>query len=148
MKTVVIGADHAGVVQKNAFLPLLASLGYRVVDVGAVSVDPNDDYPDIAAALALEVSKRGCLGILLCGSGAGMCIAANKVRGIRAAQAWTPAVAKLLREDNDANVLCVSARTLSFVKNSAIVKTFLSTNFSRLARHTRRVKKIATLETV
>lgn len=143
-----IGADHAGFKLKaklEAWLRTVSAGKHRVLDVGTES-EESVDYPDFAAAVARAVSrKRVTKGILLCGTGIGMSMAANKVRGVRAAVAWNPVVAALTAEHNDANVLCLPARFLTFSKAKAIITAFLKTRFAG-GRHLRRVKKIQKLD--
>ncbi len=147
MKHVFLGADHAGFKLKNEIKQSLESKGYLVHDLGAHTLDENDDYPEFAAAAAHAVSesKQGT-GILFCGSGQGMCIAANKIKGVRAVSALTIRDVKLARQHVNANVLCLSGWELSKVKASQLVRVWLETPFSEAARHNRRIKKIARLE--
>ena len=142
---VAVGADHAGVTLKTRVTRLLDErhLDYR--DFGASSED-SVDYPDYAASVAHSVaSGEFDVGILICGSGVGMAIAANKVRGIRAAPVTTPEASRLARQHNDANVLALGARVLEPDQALAIVETFLATPFEG-GRHQRRVNKIAAIE--
>ena len=139
-----IGSDHAGYRLKGQLANWLRTPqggGHRILDVGTGSED-SCDYPDFAEAVATAVAhKRAAKGILLCGTGIGMAIAANKVRGIRAAVVWSPEVAGLAAEHNGANVICLPARFLNLKKAQKIIKTFLSTPFGG-GRHARRVRKI------
>ena len=136
-----IGADHAGFALKEVLKAELQRLGYEPRDVGAHSVD-SVDYPDYAHQVAGAVEHgEARRGILLCGTGLGMSYAANRHPGVRAAVAWTPEVAKLAREHNDANVLVLPARFLSEQDGVAILKTWLETPFEG-GRHERRVAKI------
>ena len=138
-----IGADHAGFAMKERLVAELKKLGYDPIDLGTNSPD-STDYPDYAHPVAHQVetgeAKRG---ILLCGTGLGMSYAANRHHGVRAAVAWTPEVAKLAREHNDANVLVLPARFVSDDDSVAILKTWLETPFEG-GRHQRRVAKIET----
>ena len=138
-----IGADHAGFAMKERLVVELKKLGYDPIDLGTNSPD-STDYPDYAHPVAHQVetgeAKRG---ILLCGTGLGMSYAANRHHGVRAAVAWTPEVAKLAREHNDANVLVLPARFVSDDDSVAILKTWLDTPFEG-GRHQRRVAKIET----
>ena len=124
-----IGADHAGFAMKERLVAELKKLGYDPIDLGTNSPD-STDYPDYAHPVAHQVetgeAKRG---ILLCGTGLGMSYAANRHHGVRAAVAWTPEVAKLAREHNDANVLVLPARFVSDDDSVAILKTWLDTPF-------------------
>jgi len=146
---VVIGNDHAGHATKQTIIKLLAKNNYTILDVGGFSPDVSDDYPDYAAEVAKTVAsdKTGMTkGILICGSGTGMVIAANKVRGIRAAFSFDKHSAIMARHDNDANVLCL--RGLNFPANTSaqLALLFLKTSFSGIDRHKRRVKKVMALE--
>ena len=145
---VFIGADHAGFRLKEAVAAHLAKRGYDVEDGGDKQLDPADDYPHFAYTVTTKVlgSEDGeARGILLCGSGQGMCIAANRVRGIRAALCWSEEIARETRTDNDSNVLCIPARTLSTEEAFIIIDTWLETPFSGAARHVRRIKEIEEL---
>lgn len=144
---IAIGADHAGFSAKERLKQFLSKKKFAVADCGAHSFKKTDDYPDIARSVADAVIKKNVrFGILLCGSGQGMCIAANKKAGIRAVVAWNTASAKTARQDDDANVLCLPARLLHIRSLERITATWLETSFSGRARHTRRIKKIEKLE--
>lgn len=136
-----IGADHAGVELKSRLVAELRRLGYEPEDVGTFSSD-SVDYPDFAHAVASKV-ERGDVrrGVLLCGTGLGMSYAANRHHGVRAAVAWTPEIAQLAREHNDANVLVVPARFVSEEDALRILAAWLETSFAG-GRHQRRVTKI------
>jgi len=144
-KTVHIGADHAGFMLKEHLKKFLQKKGYTMKDLGAHKLIKGDDYPDYAEKVAKAV-QRGGKGILLCGSAEGICIAANKFRKIRAVPVWTLQNAKLSRQDNDANILCLSGWELPKKKAEQIALTWLKTPFSGEKRHVRRIKKIARLE--
>jgi ribose 5-phosphate isomerase B len=138
-----IGADHAGFAMKERLVAELKKLGYDPIDLGTNSPD-STDYPDYAHPVAQQVeSGEAKRGILLCGTGLGMSYAANRHHGVRAAVAWTPEVAKLAREHNDANVLVLPARFVSDEEGLSILKTWLDTPFEG-GRHQRRVAKIET----
>src|ERR1700677_4986983 len=108
---IFIGADHAGFELKNALREHLEHTGYEVEDVGALTLDDDDDYPKYAFLLATKVlSEDGAQGVLICGSGQGMSIAANRVRGIRAGVAWNEDSAQLAKTDDDCNVLVLPAK--------------------------------------
>ncbi len=142
MRTVLIGSDHAGYRLKEALKAYLQEQGYRVEDVGVYSESPAD-YPDVAHALTARLTELPeALGVLICGTGIGMCIAANKRRGIRAAHASDPVSAALARAHNDANVLCMGARIVGEELAKGIVAAFLQTPFSAEPRHQRRVAKL------
>jgi len=124
---------------------LLASLGQEVIDVGTDDAEPVD-YPDIAAAVALRVSRKEVdRGILICGSGLGMCIAANKFPGVRAAPCHDDLTAEISRRHNDLNVLCLSGDILGERLVDRLVRIWLNTEFEG-GRHARRIQKVANLE--
>lgn len=142
---VALGADHAGYEEKERLKPVLKELGIEFEDFGAVSTD-SVDYPDFAAKVARKVADGEFdQGLLVCGSGTGMAIAANKVHGVRAAVAWNEETARLAREHNDANVLSVGARTTPESEIPKIVRAWFETKFAG-GRHQRRVEKIRELE--
>jgi ribose 5-phosphate isomerase B len=142
---VALASDHAGYKEKERLKPLLAELGLEVEDFGAVS-EESVDYPDYARRVA-EAVARGAAeqGILVCGSGTGMAISANKVAGVRAAVAWSEEVARLARQHNDANVLALGARTTPAEEIPKIVRTWFETEFEA-GRHAARVEKIGQIE--
>jgi ribose 5-phosphate isomerase B len=146
MKTVYIGADHAGFKLKQELKKFLDQQGYKAMDVGAFELDPADDYPVYAYKAAKAVSKNKAMGILVCGSAEGVCIAANKVKGIRAVAVWTLRNARLSREHNDANILCLSGWEVSPASAKKIVKAWLETGFSGQERHKRRLEEIRRIE--
>jgi ribose 5-phosphate isomerase B len=140
-----IGADHAGFELKEKLKQSLKAKGYDVTDEGTNGPE-SVDYPDFAAKVAHDVAeKRADMGVLVCGSGVGMAIAANKVHGIRAANVSSEVEAQLSREHNNANVVAVGARFLSTEQAEKLVDTFLKAKFAG-GRHERRVEKIAELE--
>ena len=140
-----IAADHAGFEEKQLLVGFLTSLGYEVVDRGPDN-DDRVDYPDFAALVANDVATGAAdRGVLVCGTGIGMAVAANKVNGIRAANVTTPEFAALAREHNNANIVTVSGRFVDDETNRAIVKTFMETDFAG-GRHEGRVAKIMALE--
>jgi ribose 5-phosphate isomerase B len=142
---VAIGSDHAGYPAKEKIKQLLKNLGIEFTDLGTDS-DSSVDYPDFGAAVGREVAAgRASSGIVVCGSGIGIAIAANKVDGIRAAQAWNELTARLAREHNDANVLAIGARVLSDSEIEAIVKSWFSANYEG-GRHQMRIDKITAIE--
>jgi ribose 5-phosphate isomerase B len=144
-QTIHLGADHAGFELKEHLKKYLQKKGYNIIDHGAKKLNKKDDYPVYAAKVAKSVQKKG-MGILICGSAEGICIAANKIKGIRAVPVWTLQNAKLSRQHNDANVLCLSGWELSKKKAEQIALTWLKTSFSKEARHIRRLKEIKRLE--
>ena len=136
-----IGSDHAGVALKQRLVEELRTLGFDPEDVGTHS-DASVDYPDFAHVVARRVAGGTVRrGVLLCGTGLGMSYAANRHAGVRAAVAWTPEVARLAREHNDANVLVLPARFLDEPAGVAILRTWLTTPFEG-GRHARRVAAI------
>lgn len=142
---ILIASDHAGVRLKKRLVENLGKT-YTLQDLGPVSED-RVDYPDFAAKLAQEVGKDpATLGILICGSGIGMSIAANKFAGVRAAVVENPVGARLSREHNDANVLCLGARFLGEEYAEEIARVWLATPYSQDARHTARIAKITKSE--
>jgi ribose 5-phosphate isomerase B len=145
---VFLGADHAGFDLKQKVMAHLVKAGYDVEDEGDRQLDPADDYPQFAYTVTTKVlgdENNNVRGILLCGSGQGMCIAANRVRGIRAALCWSEDIARETRNDNDSNVLCIPARVLSEEDALRIVDIWLETPFSGAARHARRIHEIEEL---
>lgn len=142
---VAIGSDHAGFEQKERLKSHLKEQGHQVLDLGTGS-DASVDYPDFALAVGRAVaSGEADYGVLVCGTGIGMAIAANKVAGVRAANVTDPAFARLARQHNDANVVAVSGRFVPEEVNREIVDVFLSTPFEG-GRHARRVSKIGDAE--
>jgi len=138
---ILIGSDHAGLELKHHLKELLKADGHNVTDKGT-HVKESVDYPDYAHAVATAVAgEEGSLGIVICGSGNGVNISANRHRGIRSALAWNPEVAALAREHNDANILALPARFITEAQADAIVTAFLSARFEG-GRHLRRVQKI------
>jgi ribose 5-phosphate isomerase B len=143
---IAIGSDHRGYEAKRRILPVLQKkLGHEVLDVGTHGRE-SVDYPDFAFAVALAVSEKAAdRGILICGTGIGMCIAANKVPGVRAAPCHDSITAEMSRRHNDANVLCLSADLLGEDLIERMVRTWLETPFES-GRHARRVEKITRFE--
>jgi len=141
---VYIGSDHAGFELKTHLVEHLSGLGHEVVDVGAPSYDPEDDYPPYCVEAARRtVDDEGSLGIVIGGSGNGEQIAANKVPGCRAALAWSTETASLARQHNDAQVVGIGARMHTTDQATEIVQTFLATPFSEGERHKRRIALLA-----
>ena len=142
---IAIGSDHAGFERKKEVIAFLSKTGHKVVDVGCYS-EESCDYPDYARKVARAVSlSRVERGILVCGTGIGMCMAANKFQGVRAAVCWNPKSAALASEHNQANVLCLSGRLVPPVTIPKIVQAWLKTPFAG-GRHLRRIKKIGQFE--
>ncbi len=144
MNKIYIGADHGGFELKEQIIGYLTDLGYEVKDVGVFNTE-SVDYPDYANEVAQKVIVDNCLGILICGTGVGMAIAANKIKGIRAANISDVFSAKMLRAHNNGNILCLGARTVGLELHKEIVNAFLSADFEG-DRHQRRVDKIVALE--
>ena len=136
---IIIGSDHGGFALKQQLIDYLTQKGVRFVDKGTFTED-SVDYPDIAQAVCDEIGD-GDLGVLICGTGIGISIAANKHAGIRAALCCTEYSAKMAREHNDANVLCLGGRVIGVETAKAILDEFLSSSFSG-GRHLNRVSKI------
>lgn len=142
---VALASDHAGYSEKERLKPLLSELGVEVEDLGTVSED-SVDYPDYARKVAEEVASGNAdQGVVVCGSGTGMAISANKVPGIRAAVAWSEETARVARQHNDANVLAIGARTTPHEHIPAIVKAWFNAQFDG-GRHADRIKKISEIE--
>ncbi len=144
-KKIAIGADHAGFEEKEKVKKVLDKLGVEYEDVGTFSTD-SVDYPDFAEKVGEKIeSGESEKGILLCGSGIGVAMAANKMHGVRAAQAWNEETARLSRQHNNANVLTIGARVIPENEIPKIVKAWLETDFEG-GRHAGRVEKMMELE--
>ena len=144
---VVIGADHGGYPLKAALVALLESLGNDVVDAGAHGFDPADDYPDFAKAVAERVARSDAdRGIVVCGSGVGASVAANKVKGVRAAVCHDVYSAHQGVEHDDMNVLCLGARIVGEEVAKELVAAFVAAEFSGEERHRRRLDKVLAME--
>lgn len=142
---IAIGADHAGFEVKEQIKKQLEEMNLEVEDLGTNSLD-SVDYPDYGAAVGREVaSGKADEGIIVCGSGIGIAIAANKVHGVRAAQAWNEETARLARQHNDANVLSIGARVTPEAEIPKIVQAWFDAKFEG-GRHAGRVAKISKLE--
>lgn len=142
MTTIALGSDHAGFAMKEDIKAWLQEQGYTVTDFGTDS-EASCDYPEFAHAVAYAVteSKADC-GILVCGTGIGMSMAANKVEGIRAAVVGDAFSAQATREHNDANILCMGARVIDLEKAKEFTRIFLTTPFSQGENHIRRIGKL------
>jgi ribose 5-phosphate isomerase B len=144
---VAFASDHAGWPLRARVLDELAAGGHEVVDVGTPEPVPGDDYPDVAAAVAGAITTgRAERGILVCGSGVGACVAANKVVGIRAAMCHDSFSARQGVEDDNMNVMCLGARVIGAELAADLVGDFLAARFSGAERHRRRLGKIAAME--
>lgn len=142
---IVIGSDHRGFVAKEQVKAIITQSGHQYIDVGTKDNSPAD-YPDIAYMAAMAVSKgEADRAILICGTGIGMCIAANKVKGIRAALCHDELTAQISRHHNDSNVLCLSGDMTGEVLLRKIVEAWLTTDFQG-GRHQRRINKISAIE--
>ena len=142
-----IAADHAGFELKQFLIAHLEEQGHDVVDHGAHRYDAQDDYPEFCFSAAEAVAREsGSLGVVIGGSGNGEQIASNKVPGIRASLAYTPEIASLTRQHNDANVIGIGARMHTHEEATAIVEAFLAEPFSGDARHQRRINKLTAYE--
>jgi len=145
---IYLGADHRGYQLKEELKNYLRSRNYEAVDLGASQYDAEDDYPDFAKLVGEKVSAdpNNSRGILICGSGAGVAIAANKLKGVRAALAVNSQQAFMLRNDEDVNVLSLSAQLTDLQTVREIIEVFLKTPFSAEERHRRRVAKVQALD--
>lgn len=144
-KKIALAADHAGYDEKENVKRTLEELGIEYEDLGTTSTD-SVDYPDYAKKVADAVASGEVeQGLLVCGSGTGMAIAANKVKGVRAAVAWNEDIARLAREHNDANILALPARFMSPEDAQRVVRAWFNASFEG-GRHERRVEKIKELE--
>ena len=142
---IYVGSDHAGFELKEKVLLHLSELHYDVEDVGDKVLDPKDDYPQfafLAVTKLLGDMDDQAKAILFCSSGQGMCIAANRVHGIRAVVAWNEEIARESRHEDDANILCLPARSLGPEMALVIIDTWLKAPFSGEERHLRRLKEI------
>ncbi len=145
--TIYLGADHAGWQMKESIEAALKTDGFDVVDLGNKMLDASDDYPEFAFRVAKEVAAHpGSFGVLSCGSAEGVCIVANKVKGIRAAVIYSPFAAESSRTDDNANIACIPGRGVSTEDGVRMIQQFLATKFSDADRHKRRIAKIAEIE--
>lgn len=144
MSTLYFGSDHAGLSHKKNLMVYAEKNGHKVIDLGAFAAEPPTDYPNIAHEVAEKVRENGgdVRGILVCGTGIGMCMAANKHEGIRGANCESVETVTMSRKHNDANVLCLGGRVLSEDLAKKILDAFLVTPFEGEERHQRRVKDI------
>lgn len=153
MKPIYLGADHAGFELKEKIKKWLKTRNIAFEDLGNLIYDKDDDYPDFAEKVSKRVVKDKTKGILLCGSAEGICIAANKIKGVRAVNPQDILQAKLSRADNDANILCLAGGGMlkpipgiPLAKAKKTILTFIKTAFSGEQRHIRRLNKIKMLE--
>ena len=142
---IFIGADHNGFEMKRQLIEQLTVAGYSVVDEGDRALKPEDDFPQFAArtVMAMKISDDpDARGILICGSGQGMCMAANRYKGIRASLVWSAEEAHASRNDDDSNVLCLPARYMSAQEAVKLTEIWLATPFAGAARFRRRIKEL------
>lgn len=143
---IYIASDHAGFEAKEKIFAFLESAGYEVIDLGPESFDKSDDYPPYAFKLGEEVVRNDALGIIICGSGIGVTIAANKVKGARAGYVESKEHAIKAKEDDNTNILVLDNMTFDPAKDFAIIETWINTPFSEAERHRRRVQEIIDYE--
>jgi ribose 5-phosphate isomerase B len=144
---VALGADHGGFSLKTELVSWLQTQGYEVLDLGAHALDPADDYPDFAVAVARAVaSGKAQRGIIICGSGVGACIVANKISGVRACLCHDTYSARQGVEHDDMNILCLGARVIGVELAKELSLAFLQARFSDAERHQRRLKKLLDIE--
>jgi RpiB/LacA/LacB family sugar-phosphate isomerase len=146
MSFIYVDADHRGYKLKEKLVEFLRELEYDVVDLGSKKINEDDDYSEISIKLAEKVVKENTKGILICGSGVGVAVAANKVNGARAALCGSEKQARLGREDDDINILCLSADLVDESTNLEMTKVFLETLFFAEERFIRRINKIKEYE--
>ncbi len=147
MPVIAVAADHAGFPLKAQAVKELTALGWQVLDLGPVQPDPLDDYPDFAAAVAKAVqSGQAQRGLVLCGSGVGACVAANKFKGVRACLCHDTYSAGQGVEHDDMNVLCIGGRIIGPALFSELLRAFAHARFSGEPRHVRRLKKVIAFE--
>jgi ribose 5-phosphate isomerase B len=142
---IFVGADHRGFYLRNSLIKYLAKAGYDVVDEGNTHLDPEDDFPQFATKVVTAMRASDDpepKGILICGSGQGMCMAANRFKGIRAVLAWSDSAAKESRHDEDSNLLCLPAEVLEKDKANIVVEAWINTPFSGAPRYKRRIKEL------
>ena len=145
--TIYIGGDHQGWAMKSALEDSLRAEGYRVVDMGNSNLVQGDDYPDFGYAVAKRVvNDPTSHGIVICGSSAGICIVANKVKGARAATGFNEASARSARADDNSNILCLPAHFMTIDDAKKVVDAWLETEFSGAERHVRRLEKVSQIE--
>jgi ribose 5-phosphate isomerase B len=142
-----VASDHGGFPLKGRIIEELRRMGNQVIDLGPDSLDPGDDYPDFAKAVAQSIfDGRAARAVLICGSGAGACVAANKFKGIRAAICHDSFSARQCVEDDDVNVLCLGARVIGAELAIELVRDYANARFSGAERHRRRLAKVAGFE--
>jgi len=145
---IFIGSDHHGFQVKRSLIDYLNRAGYEVEDKGDLKLNPDDDFPEFATHVSMAVlgsNDPDPRGILICGSGQGMCMAANRFKGIRASLVWDRQEARLTRNDNDSNVLCLPSRAIDSKDVNIIVETWLNAPFAAAPRYIRRNKQLDAL---
>lgn len=146
---IAIACDHGGFPLKDEIAELVRSLGHEVADLGAHQFDPHDDYPDFARYVGQAIQHRQAQrGILICGSGVGSCVAANKLKGVRAGLCHDTYSAAQCVEHDDVNVLCLGGRVVGAALARELVRAFVSAEFSAEERHARRLEKVQAIESV
>jgi len=144
---IAIACDHGGFPLKNTIIEVVTKLGHEVVDLGAYQNDPKDDYPDFARYVGQAIQhKQADRGILICGSGVGACVAANKIKGVRACVCHDVYSAGQGVEHDDMNVLCLGGRIIGEETVKMLVKAYVSAKFSGEERHQRRLDKVLAIE--
>lgn len=142
---IYLGADHNGFALKQDLITMLEKSGHEVIDVGDQTLQPDDDFPIFAKQAVTALLADGSAdarAILICGSGQGMCMAANRFKGIRASLVWDVAEARMARNDDDSNVLCLPARLLKTDDAETVVNTWLATPFAGASRFKRRIQQL------
>lgn len=143
---IFLGADHGGFTFKEKIKKFLDELKIEYQDLGNLEFYPGDDFPDYALKVAKKVAEAGEKGVLICTNGLGMCMVANKVKGIRAVNVTTEKVAEQAREHLDSNILCIGAHVVSFKNVKKIIKTWLGTEFFKKDKYIRRLEKLKQIE--
>lgn len=144
---VAVASDHGGFPAKAQVIELIRSMGHEVVDLGAHRNDPDDDYPDYARYVGQAIQHRQAeRGIIICGSGVGACVAANKMKGVRAGLCHDSYSAHQSVEHDDVNVLCLGARVVGPALIPELLRAFMAAKFTGEARHVRRLEKVNAIE--
>ena len=141
-----LGADHGGFAFKEKIKNFLDEIKIEYQDLGNLRFEPEDDFTDFALKVAKKVAETGEKGVLICTNGLGMCMGANKVKGIRAVDVTTKKVAEQAREHLDSNILCIGAHVVSFKNVKKIIKTWLGTDFFKKEKYIRRLEKLKQIE--
>jgi ribose 5-phosphate isomerase B len=146
MKEIALASDHGGFELKIKLGNFLSKNGYSIIDFGPTVLDAKDDYPDFVIPMAKYVAKKKSLGIAICRNGQGVCVAVNKVKGIRGVTGFSKKMVESTKKDDDANILCIPADYLSVKEVKEMVLLWLKTPFSNALRHKRRLRKVSMLE--